>query len=169
MSTDTQNETHTIASSLAVRRSSLALTPEQNREKAKAISVMLANLAPIYYRADFGEAQAKALFAAFVEDLSEFALQDLENAFREYRRDPANKFFPTPGNIRALTEAAMKERRLADEHRARPLPSESRPIMWWMMPRQVWKPHWRESDIPQDARAAYAARKSHPTSAPTQS
>lgn len=121
------------------------------------ITTRLAALAPVYYRPDFGEAQAKALFSAFVEDLCDFAVCDLEEAIRGYRRDARNKFFPTPAQIRTLAQAAYKDRLDADEYRSRPAPKESRPQMWWLLSR--WKPDWHESDIPAEHVEAYRARR----------
>lgn len=142
----TENHQHTIASSLEVRRTSEAsgMTQTTQRAKAARISALLAQLAPQYYRPDFGPAQAQALFAAFVEDLEVFDILDIEQAIRAYRQDPKNKFFPTSGQIRALANAAAIERAKAERHR--PVPTDTRPIYWWLLP--VWKAHWRESEIP---------------------
>jgi len=30
---------------------------------------------------------------------------------------------------------------------------DSRPIMWWLLPKPLWKSHWKESDIPKGERA----------------
>lgn len=112
---------------------------------------MLAQLAPLYYRADFGAAQAEALFAAFVDDLSEFEVPDIEDAVRAYRRDAKNKYFPSPAALRAICTAAVKDRqereriastysKLSANHVLR------RPGFWWLLP--WWNEAWKAEEIP---------------------
>lgn len=110
--------------------------------------MMLSKLAMHYYRPDFTQAQAKLLIADYVRDLAPYALGDVQTAMDEYRRAPDSKFFPAVGELLRRCEAAVKER-LARTKPQRPLPTESRPIMWWRLPRELWKPHWRESEIPE--------------------
>lgn len=131
----------------------MTLAKTEYKAKAKAISIELAKLAPHYFRPDFGQPQAEALFEAFVEDLSDFATCEVELAIREYRRNPANKFFPTTGQIRALAVMAAKERaEIARPRRA--LPDDPRPGFWWRLP--FWKPHWKDGEVPDEWYDAYA-------------
>jgi hypothetical protein len=37
------------------------------------------------------------------------------------------------------------------------LPKDPRPLLWWFLP--IWKPHWRESDIPIEEIRAFELRK----------
>lgn len=95
------------------------------------------------------------LFADFVEDLTEFTVEEIETACRLYRQDGTKQFFPKPGELRSV---ALKERsdRIAIERLGPPIKNfDSRPIMWWMRRREAWKPHWRESEIPAEEFPAY--------------
>jgi hypothetical protein len=38
----------------------------------------------------------------FLEDLAPFTIAEIEVAIRNYRRDPKNKFFPTPAQLLAI-------------------------------------------------------------------
>lgn len=120
---------------------------------------MLSKLAVHYYRPDFTEAQAKSLISDMVEDLSDFAVHEVESAIRAYRRDANNKFFPTSGALREPILDERKEQRHLERIGKRPLPTDPRPIMWWMLPEQLWKPHWRETDIPIEWIAAFQKRR----------
>lgn len=120
------------------------------------MAIALTKLASHYWRPDFGEAQAKQMIRDYVEDLEEFSVVEVEAAARDYRRNPKNEFFPRSGQLRDLIYAVRKDR--ADVERyPRRAPQESRPIMWWMT--HPWKPHWRESEIPEDDRPVYERRK----------
>lgn len=113
---------------------------------------MLARLAAHYYRPDFTEGQARSLIGDYCHDLQEFEVADVLEAVRLYRRDPASKFFPPVGTLRKLAVLSAKDRRERFEAEQRgPLKPEcgdSRPNMWWCQRRALWKPHWRESEIP---------------------
>lgn len=155
---ETENSLHTIVSSLVVQRSSKSIsqTSSERQAKAAAISTELAKLAPQYYRPDFGPPQAQALFAAFIEDLEDFAVRDVEEAMREFRRDGRNKFFPTSGQIRDLAKNIATERaKLSRPQRS--IPKDPRPSFWWCL--SIWKPHWRETEIPIENIRNYEIRK----------
>lgn len=95
------------------------------------------------------------MVADFVQDLEDFPIPEIDQALQAYRRDPASKFFPTPGAIRAIILDGRKER-AALERRGPSLGKvESRPLMWWTQSKRFWKPHWREEDIPRDHQAQY--------------
>lgn len=118
---------------------------------------MIAKLATHYYRPDFGPEQVKHMTHDFIEDLEEFAMSDVENAFRDYRRNAENKFFPTTGAIRAIVLKAVKDRALSARfnENLRPLWPDSRPCRWWDHPKSRWKASWLESEIPEDERKAF--------------
>lgn len=94
-----------------------------------------------------------------VEDLAEFPVCEVEAAIKAYRRDVANKFFPTSGALRGIIQEARKDRDHAAKVSSKPLPTDSRPHFWWAMPEQLWKPHWREEDIPLEWVRSYQIRK----------
>lgn len=70
--------------------------------KDAAILGALSELALIYWRPDYGPAEAKAVLRQYLDDLREFAMKDILHAVQTYRRDPENKFFPHPGALRGL-------------------------------------------------------------------
>jgi hypothetical protein len=119
---------------------------------------MLAQLAPHYYRADFGPAQAEALFEAFCDDLSEFEIADIRGAVTAYRRDPKNRFFPSTAQLRALAASEAKDRmeraRFENIRLNRDRNSVlRRPQFWWLLPH--WNAEWSYDEIPYEYRAAF--------------
>jgi len=77
-------------------------SPDDAREKA--ISAAIAQLSLIYWRPDFTPQQFKFAIAAYLEDFRKLSVYQVEMACREYRRNPENKFFPTPGQLLDLTK-----------------------------------------------------------------
>src|SRR4029077_574626 len=68
-----------------------------------------------------------------------------------------NKFFPKPGELRARVMDEQRELRARAQYAALPKPGSDvhrRPIMWHAQPRAMWKPHWRDDEIPLDWREA---------------
>lgn len=65
----------------------------------QAIIEILEHLAA-YYRATLSPVQ----FAMYAEDLSELTPEQLVKACKEYRRNPANKFFPLPSALIAIVK-----------------------------------------------------------------
>lgn len=92
--------------SLTSRAISAQEIPEAKREalaqKDEAILLLLAKLAIVYWRPDFTPQQAKQLYSQYLDDLREFAFADIAGAVQTFRRDPENKFFPLPGQLRGL-------------------------------------------------------------------
>lgn len=119
---------------------------------------MLTALASVYWRPDFGPSQAAVLMADFVQDLEEFPVPEIEVAIQTYRRDPKSKFFPTPGVLRGIILEGRKERAELDNLGPAIRNFDSRPIMWWMQPRNLWRDHWLEDDIPAEHREGYNRR-----------
>lgn len=138
----------TISSSLPQHRSSETTSDPQ---KAATIAVLLTRLAVHYYRPDFTEGQAKSLIRDMVEDLSAYGVSEIDQAIKDYRRNGLNRFFPTSGQLLAPILERRKELHQDAKISSKPLPNESRPLMWWMLPRKLWKQNWREADAPDDA------------------
>lgn len=91
----------------------------------------------------------------FVSDICEFPVPEIECALQEYRRNGKNKFYPTPGAIREIILEGRKERAAMDKIGDPVRNFDSRPFLWWLLPRPLWRPQWREDDIPGEHRAAY--------------
>lgn len=121
---------------------------------------MLIQLSSHYYRPDFTKAQAKSLIDDMVQDLACFQMQEVEVAIRRYRQDAARKFFPRSADLRELVLADQRERRAgASGKRVQPQFGESRPLMWWKQERRLWRPQWRENEIPAEWKENYFALK----------
>jgi hypothetical protein len=92
------------------------------------------------------------MIADYVLDLAEFAICDVEDACKAYRKDPASEFFPKPGQLFKLASVARRDRNAAEkfaETRGRiPEEKDQRPILWWMQSTKCWPRHWRESEVP---------------------
>jgi len=157
---------HTISSSTPLSRSlETRSPPKMDPQKAATIAALLAKLAVIYPRQDFTSGQADVLIATYVEDLCGFAVVDIEDAIRTYRRNPKSKFFPAIGELIDLAQKAAKERgsSSADVRPCIPECGESRPAMWWLLsneatahcPTGLWQPHWKESEIPEREKERY--------------
>jgi hypothetical protein len=121
--------------------------------------MLLTRLASFYWRPDFGPAQAAAMIEDFVADVCEFPIPEIGAALQEYRRNPKNKFYPTPGAIREIILEGRAERASMEKIGAPISNFDSRPIMWWALSKPLWRDHWLEADIPQEHRAAYERKK----------
>lgn len=71
---------------------------EAREAKDRAILALLAKLSLHYWRPEFTPSQAKQMYADYVEDLREYALSDVSDAVKFYRRGGAT-FFPTSGQL----------------------------------------------------------------------
>lgn len=95
--------------SLASRVKSAREEPDEVREaraqKDEAILVLLAKLALVYWRPDFSPQQAKELYSQYLDDLRDLPFTEIICAAEKYRRNPENKFFPTPGQLRGIVTA----------------------------------------------------------------
>lgn len=152
------NQPATITSSLQVQRSSessILTGIKGDKQKAQTIILLLSRLAVHHYRPEFTEAMSKSIIQDMVGDLVEFTVPDIEKAIETYRRMAfaPGKFkpFPDSGMLRKL---ANDERRHREDMAKRPaLKAQwngARPSRWWQQPRQIWQPHWRESEVPAD-------------------
>lgn len=123
--------------------------PKTDPAKARQLIGALARLAahPNFTPgADLTEGQFAAMAQDFVTDLDEFTLTEIDSAILAYRQDPRARGFPTPGRLRELASRARQDRAAAS--RPRTNLGDVRPCLWWLRPRALWRPNWRESDIP---------------------
>lgn len=74
------------------------------------ISALLARLSLHYWRPDYTPQQAALVVDDFVRDLTGVTAAELVEACDEYRRDPKNRFFPTPGQLLALLTETLNAR-----------------------------------------------------------
>lgn len=92
----------------------LALSPKSaalqaaEAKKDELIILMLTRLSLIYWRPDYSPGQAEQVYEQYLEDLREFALAAISAAVVAWRRNGENRFFPQPGQLRALIEAHSK-------------------------------------------------------------
>ena len=59
----------------------------------------LERLAMVYPRADMDSRKWSILFLTFFEDLGRLTLENLRDGCSRYRRNPSNRFFPSPGQL----------------------------------------------------------------------
>lgn len=116
---------------------------------------MLSKLAVHFYQADFTEGMAISRIKDMVGDLAEFAIPDIEKAIENYRRMPfpPGKFkpFPDSGTLRQLASVERSHKAELEKRgpgRIQPQFGESRPNMWWLQDRRLWRSHWREQEAP---------------------
>lgn len=74
----------------------------------KRLIAHLRALAVTHPMQELSEAEASLKFRIFCEDLRNVPEAVIEAACRSYRRDPKNRFFPTPGQLLALCEPEMR-------------------------------------------------------------
>lgn len=96
---------------------------ELKAQKDEAILLLLAKLAVVYWRPDFTASQAKELYSQYLDDLRDFAFQDIADSIEKYRRDPENKFYPTPGQLRGAI---------------------AKPPAWWVNGQTEWSKEVRQ-------------------------
>lgn len=123
---------------------------------------MLMALASHFWRPDFSPAQAAQMFKDYAEDLGGCTIAEIEVAIREYRLKPKipGKMKPFPGSDDLLELiCANRKHRAQIERLGDPVKLDSRPLVWWSKPPEMWKPHWREDEIPETARETYYAIK----------
>jgi len=162
---DKETELHTINSSLVQQRTSKTpATMGMARQEKATVALLLSKLAVHYYRPDFTEGQARQLIGDMVEDLAEYRVDEIERAITAYRRQPPApgkaKYFPDSGTLRNFANIERRERIEAEKAKPKRFEcGESRPIMWWTLPANLWRSHWQESEIPVDHWDQYALIK----------
>ncbi len=77
----------------------------------KDFVVHLGRLSLHYWRPDFTPEQAKLMFQDFAADMAGVTAGELVDVCREYRQDPLNRFFPTPGKLLELLDHQLTQRR----------------------------------------------------------
>lgn len=77
------------------------------------VATALLRLQGHYWRPDFSPAQARELYEDFMDDLGHIPPDILDEACAAYRRDPEARFFPRPGQLLAIAEPLLAERRRA--------------------------------------------------------
>lgn len=129
--------------------------PTRDMQKAETIILLLSKLAVHYYQADFTVEIARSRIKDMVGDLMEFAVTEIEKAVETYRRMPfpAGKFkpFPDSGMLRKLAADERGHKAELEKRgpgRIVPQFGESRPLMWWLQDRSLWRAHWREAEAP---------------------
>lgn len=153
---------HTISSSQPAQRSLASYSPKADKETTAAIVLMLSRLAVHFYRPDFTEGQAKSMITDMVHDLAGLDMRDLEKGIATYRQTPfpMGKFKPFPDSGTLIRLANVERNHRVDiegKQPIRPQFGDSRPNMWWCKSPYLWEPHWRESEIPPQWHAAWAA------------
>jgi len=99
----------------ATRAETQALLDEIDRDDrcvigAGGVAALLARLQGHYHRPDLGTAQLSALYEDYIEDLRDLPEGILMEAIRDYRRDPASKFFPKVGELIEFVRLAERRR-----------------------------------------------------------
>ena len=77
------------------------------------VATALLRLQGHYWRPDFSPAQARELYEDFMDDLGHIPPDILDEACAAYRRDPEARYFPRPGQLLAIAEPLLAERRRA--------------------------------------------------------
>ncbi len=115
---------------------------------------------------ELNEAEASLKFRIFCEDLGHIPERIIVEACKSYRRDPENRFFPTPGQMLAICEPAMKARdlqhtgakrmlqTLSEAEQEPPAPERRmvylpRPSGWFIRPKSEWREDWLEREVPE--------------------
>jgi hypothetical protein len=92
-----------------------------NREERKQIGHVIVLTAQYYDRKLTPE-----VISMMVDDLADLDAAAVAEAFREYRRNPANRFFPLPGQIRAIVAPGFDDNSAARDAAGRILSAVSR-------------------------------------------
>jgi hypothetical protein len=78
--------------------------------------VALTKLRSHFYQPGQTEAQIRGVTEDMLADLDHMSAYDVEDACTAYRRDPTNKFYPTPGQLME----ALKPKVVESRHRLQP-------------------------------------------------
>lgn len=150
---DTANNPTTITGSLVRPTSQPNLDHSENERKL----MILLKLGSHFWVPSFTPAQAKALLADYIEDLSKYTSVEVNSFAATWRKDPAKTKFPRVGDIVFGIERARVDARDIAKRPAglQTETGDSRPMCWWLLDPYVWEPHWTETDIPERDRAAF--------------
>jgi hypothetical protein len=72
--------------------------------------ICLGALSLHFWRPDFTPEQAKLIFGDFSRDLAGVTSDELTDACAEWRKNPKNRFFPTPGQLLELVQSRLSAR-----------------------------------------------------------
>lgn len=89
-----------------------SLEPGELRRRSRRVAELVTRLMLHYWRENDDPAARQAQIEDWIEDLIEFPVECVEDACRQWRRTPGGRR-PTPGDIRSLAIAAVREIRLA--------------------------------------------------------
>lgn len=129
------------------RTSQQSFVPSDNEKKL----ALLLQLGSHFWTPDHTRAQAKHLLADYLVDLERFTSQEVDNACISWRRTVENKKFPrTAELVQWIVEDKRHRAEMAsDRSNSKCLETQdSRPILWWHLPKTLWKTHWRENEAP---------------------
>jgi hypothetical protein len=93
-----------------MRAALCAVLAGPKRATVRDFAEQLAKLSLHYWRPAFTPDQAKHVFGDFAADLAEVTAAELREACDRWRRDADNRFFPTPGQLKALVSESLRER-----------------------------------------------------------
>lgn len=82
---------------MSVGRSDAEIAAREQKEIA--VLTLLGELSLNYWRPDFTQEQARGLYRSYVEDLCDYPIREIAASMQEYRKDGANRFFPTSGQL----------------------------------------------------------------------
>ena len=94
----------------AMRSTLCAVLAGPPRASVRDFAEQLAKLSLHYWRPQFTPDQAKHVFGDFAADMAEVTAAELREACDRWRRDAANRFFPTPGQLMALVSDSLRDR-----------------------------------------------------------
>jgi hypothetical protein len=144
---DMENPATTITGSLVQPNLQPNSDPTENERKL----MILLKLGSHFWTPSFTPAQAKALLADYLEDLSKYRTTEVDAFAGTWRRDVARTKFPKVGDIVFAIERTRADAAERTKPRGRPDPFHNRPIFWWAQAKQLWKAGWLEADVPAGA------------------
>lgn len=92
----------TISSSALRQRSGGLISATNSQPEREAKAVEISRLALHFWRPDFTPRQVKSVMSDYLDDLAGRSAWEVAEACKAWRRDGANRFFPTPGQLLAL-------------------------------------------------------------------
>lgn len=132
-----------LTTTLPQRQPSLSETSAPADDELKLVHLF--RLGQHYWPKDFSKGQAKEFLKDYLDDLAMFTAAELENACRDWRQNAANKRYPRSAELMSLAHA-VRASKANEVKEIRPM-LNPRPSLWWLLPKDLWKPHWKESEI----------------------
>lgn len=97
-----ENNLPTNSPSMLPATTALKSSPAEQVRKVVALTKLRSH----FYQPGQTEAQIRGVIDDMLGDLDHLTAYQVEDACTRYRRDPLNKFFPTPGQLMAVKEPA---------------------------------------------------------------